>query len=347
MGSLFDALFSGIAALLAFCYSFTHSYALAIAVFTLIIMIVFTPLTLKSTRSMMAMQRLQPEMKRLQTKYRDDRQTLNEEMMALYKREGVNPLGGCLPLLIQAPIFLILFRVLDGLTRVGPDGVNFDPKYLDHGTELYKDLVAGNGEMMSFGIDLARHANVVVQDNLITSIPYIVLVLITAATSWYQQRQMAARRTNTPMTPQAQQQQAIMKILPWMLPVFSFFMPAGLVVYFIVSNVYRVGQQTYIQRTLPLPSELVIEADTTDDRPVKKTKPASDQRPAAGAKSQRDAEPKRPRPKPRPQTRSSAPRPSGKSRPQTGPAGRPSPTSRTGGADGQNRPTSKKKRKKG
>ena len=111
MGSLFDAVFSGIAALLAFCYAIVGDYALAIAMFTLIIMLVFTPLTLKSTRSMMAMQRLQPEMKRLQTKYKDDRQTLNEEMMALYQREGVNPLGGCLPLLIQMPIFLVLFQV--------------------------------------------------------------------------------------------------------------------------------------------------------------------------------------------------------------------------------------------
>ena len=219
MGSLFDAVFSGIAALLAFCYAIVGDYALAIAMFTLIIMLVFTPLTLKSTRSMMAMQRLQPEMKRLQTKYKDDRQTLNEEMMALYQREGVNPLGGCLPLLIQMPIFLVLFQVLRGLTQTADDGSgNFDPKYLDEGTELYTSLTNAGGEMVSFGVDLARQANDVVRDDLVTSIPYLILVGVTALTSWYQQRQMAARRANSgPLSPQAQQQQAILKFLPWML----------------------------------------------------------------------------------------------------------------------------------
>ncbi|MCB0990643.1 MAG: membrane protein insertase YidC, partial [Acidimicrobiales bacterium] len=150
---IFDPIFKGIATLLAACYSFTHNYALAIAVFTLIIMVAFTPLTLKSTRSMMAMQRLQPEIKRLQAKHKDDRQTLNTEMMALYQAEGVNPLGGCLPMLVQIPIFFILFRVLRGLTTIGDDGL-FDPDYLDQGTELYKDLHRTD-EMLSFGIDLA------------------------------------------------------------------------------------------------------------------------------------------------------------------------------------------------
>ncbi len=347
MGSLLDAVYSGIAALLAFCYSIVGDYALAIAMFTLIIMLVFTPLTLKSTRSMMAMQRLQPEMKRLQTKYKDDRQTLNEEMMALYQREGVNPLGGCLPLLIQMPIFLVLFQVLRGLTRTGDDGVNFDPKYLDEGTDLYTSLTNAGGEMVSFGVDLARQANDVVRDDLVTSIPYLILVGITAVTSWYQQRQMAARRANSgPLSPQAQQQQAILKFLPWMLPVFAFFMPAGLVVYFIVSNLYRVGQQAYIHRTMPAPGELVIDDDDDDDeepaRPSSRRTPR--ERPERSASSGD-------RPRPRPRSRSgqsndrsdrATPRPA--SRRASG--GRPAPTSRTGGPTGANRPANKKKRKK-
>lgn len=347
MGSLLDSLFSGIAALLAFCYSIVGDYALAIAMFTLIIMLAFTPLTLKSTRSMMAMQRLQPEMKRLQTKYRDDRQTLNEEMMALYQREGVNPLGGCLPILIQMPIFLVLFQVLRGLTRNASDGSgDFDPKYLDQDTSLYKDLVAGGGEMQSLGVDLARQANDVVRDDLVTSLPYILLVGITALTSWYQQRQMAARRTNTgPLTPQAQQQQAIMKILPWMLPVFAFFMPAGLVVYFIVSNLYRVGQQAYIQRTLPNPAALTID-DDDDDEPApakrKAERPANSERPARAERPQSN----RPRPRPRPQARGTRPSQRRSSETSSGNGAAPAPTSRTGGAKGQNRSASKKKRKK-
>ena len=74
-------------------------------------MIVLTPLTLKGTRSMMIMQALQPEMKKLQAQYKDDRQKLNEELLKFYKENNINPLGGCLPLLIQLPVFLILYRV--------------------------------------------------------------------------------------------------------------------------------------------------------------------------------------------------------------------------------------------
>ena len=79
-------------------------------------MIITTPLTLKGTRSMIEMQRLQPEIRRLQVQYKDDRQKLNEELMAFYKEHEINPVGGCLPLLIQAPVFSILFYVVQGLT---------------------------------------------------------------------------------------------------------------------------------------------------------------------------------------------------------------------------------------
>ncbi len=385
MGNVLDSLFSGIAALLALCYSFTGNYALAIGVFTLIIMLVFTPLTLKSTRSMMAMQRLQPEMKRLQAKHKEDRQTLNEEMMALYKRESVNPLGGCLPMLIQMPVFLILFQVLNGLTRSDSAGTGFDPKYLDENTELFKDLIAGNGEMLAFGVDLARKANEVVQDSLVSAIPYILMVGVTAITSWFQQKQMSARRTDGPMTQQAAQQQAIMKFLPWMLPIFSFFMPAGLVVYFIVSNLYRVAQQAYIQKTLPAPGSIVIETEGTS-RPSGRSKSAKDDKSIEAAGDKRASRPKpnsnentrsdtdaddgsdnesgydtepgatgggtaRPRPRPRANTRGRVAqnRPTAKS--GKGSASKtngqaPAPTSRTGGADGLNRSKSKKKRKK-
>ncbi|MEZ5281158.1 MAG: YidC/Oxa1 family membrane protein insertase [Acidimicrobiales bacterium] len=353
MGVIFDPIFKGIATLLAACYSFTHNYALAIAVFTLIIMVAFTPLTLKSTRSMMAMQRLQPEIKRLQAKHKDDRQTLNTEMMALYQAEGVNPLGGCLPMLVQIPIFFILFRVLRGLTTIGDDGL-FDPDYLDQGTELYKDLHRTD-EMLSFGIDLARHANDVVQESITKSIPFLVLVAITAVTSWYQQRQMAARRTGEIPA----QQQMLMKIMPWMLPVFSFFMPAGLVVYFIVSNLYRVGQQAYIHKKMPPldVSSAVVEVEETS---TKKDKPRREDSAAEAPKraprpadKRAGREPSRPRPQPRPRTRRpAAPSDSDGSskrgqrqRPQTSGGSRPRPTSRTGGADGMNRP-SKKKRKR-
>jgi YidC/Oxa1 family membrane protein insertase len=104
--------------LLAFFYRLIPSYGMAIVLLTVAVRVVLFPLTAKQARSMQAMQRLQPELKRLQQKYRNDRQKLNEEMMKLYREHQVNPLAGCLPLLLQLPLFIVLYRVILGLTHV-------------------------------------------------------------------------------------------------------------------------------------------------------------------------------------------------------------------------------------
>src|ERR1700712_1065238 len=110
-------MFEGPAWLVSQFYSLTHNYAAAIGLVALTVMILVTPLTLKSTKGMLEMQRLQPEMKKLQAQYRGDRQKLNEEMMKLYQEHKVNPLASCLPLVIQMPVFFIMYRVLRGLSR--------------------------------------------------------------------------------------------------------------------------------------------------------------------------------------------------------------------------------------
>ena len=109
---MLDGLFEIVSGTLNFFYTLIPNYAIAIALLTCVVMIITTPLTLKGTRSMIEMQRLQPEIRRLQTQYKDDRQKLNEELMAFYKEHEINPVGGCLPLLIQAPVFSILFYVV-------------------------------------------------------------------------------------------------------------------------------------------------------------------------------------------------------------------------------------------
>ena len=113
-------MFDLFATILAWFYGISHNYAIAIAMLTLCVMVALTPLTLKGTKSMLQLQKLQPDIKRLQAEHKGDRQKLNEEMMALYKENRINPLSGCLPLLLQAPIFFILYRVLRGLTRHCP-----------------------------------------------------------------------------------------------------------------------------------------------------------------------------------------------------------------------------------
>src|SRR3954471_2441328 len=109
-------MFNALAGVLAFFYKLWPSYGGAIVLFTLAIMAFTTPLSIKSTRSMIRMQRLQPEMKRLQQQYKGDREALNREMMAFYQANNVNPLASCLPMLLQMPVFIVLFRILRGLT---------------------------------------------------------------------------------------------------------------------------------------------------------------------------------------------------------------------------------------
>lgn len=265
-------MFDLIASVLSFFYDLVPSYGLAIVGLTLAVMIVATPLTLKSTKSMLQMQRLQPELKAIQTRYKDDRQKMNEELMAFYQENGINPLGGCLPMLIQLPIFLVLFRVVQGITRRATDigsqvgwtagrfggggeldthtieriERTFDPENLDHGSAMYQDLLRET-EMESLTIDLSRSAQEVLGDNIVSSLPYLLLIVIVLISSLYQQRQIQGRNTGAQINPQ---QQMIMKILPFMLPVFSFTMPAALVIYFVVSNLYRIGQQAYITQSL-------------------------------------------------------------------------------------------------
>jgi YidC/Oxa1 family membrane protein insertase len=99
---------------LQWLYGVTHNYGVAIIIITVIIKLLFSPLTWKSFKSMQAMQHLQPQMKRLQDMYKNDRQKLNEEMMRLYREQKVNPLGGCLPMVVQIPVFIALYQVLYG-----------------------------------------------------------------------------------------------------------------------------------------------------------------------------------------------------------------------------------------
>jgi YidC/Oxa1 family membrane protein insertase len=114
VGAVVDGLLQGLGAILSFFYSVIPSYGLAIILLTVLVRVALFPLTWRQTRSMQAMQRLQPKLKELQRKHKGNRQKLNEEMMKLYKEHQVNPLGGCLPLLLQLPVFIALYAVLRG-----------------------------------------------------------------------------------------------------------------------------------------------------------------------------------------------------------------------------------------
>ncbi|MEI8391501.1 MAG: YidC/Oxa1 family membrane protein insertase [Actinomycetes bacterium] len=237
-------MFQAAAWLLTQFYSFTSDYISAIALVAVVIMMLIFPLTLKSTKSMLEMQKVQPEMKRLQQQYRNDRQKLNEEMMKLYQEHKVNPLASCLPLLAQMPIFLIMFRVLRGLTRNRAADGSFIPSYLSKTSELYKSL-QGKFEMKSLGLDLALTPVKAIQDNATKGIIYALLVVALMGLYFVQQRMIASRTVSPTMSAS---QQKLMQYLPVFFGVFQFFFPVALVIYYFAQTIVRIAQQSYITR---------------------------------------------------------------------------------------------------
>ncbi|HEV7888918.1 MAG TPA: YidC/Oxa1 family membrane protein insertase [Acidimicrobiales bacterium] len=228
--------------MLAFFYDLIPSYAIAITLLTLTVMLVLSPLTLKSTRNMLEMQRLQPELKKLQVKYKNDRQKLNEEMMAFYKEHKVNPVAGCVPMLLQMPVFIVMYRVIHGLNSA-------EPKYLDKSTELYKSIVSHHGRMVSFGLDLGNSASKALKDSFTTALPFIILVGLVIVTQYIQTKQMTARNpAAAAANPQAQM---MTRIMPVFFGFISYGIPAGVNIYFLVSALFRIAQQEAMYRWDP------------------------------------------------------------------------------------------------
>ncbi len=264
IGRIFQPVFEAVGWTLAFIYGLIPNYAVAIALLTVIVMALLTPLTIKSTRSMIAMQELQPEIKKLQAKYKgaENRQKLNEELMALYKQKGINPAGGCIPLFLQMPFLIILYDTIRGLTNVETiNGVQqvvprYIPKPPANATtyslveKLYHSLahpvVPGHGIMVSFGIDLANkpfgHGLTAAQ-----RIPYFVLVALAVGFQYFQMRQM--NRRNPQAAAANKQMQTIQKLTPILFAYIYFLIPAAVVLYMIVSTIIRILTQEVMFRT--------------------------------------------------------------------------------------------------
>ena len=240
-------MFDFLAGVLAELYKVWPSFGGAIILFTALIMLVLSPLSIKSTRSMIAMQRVGPEVKKLQQKHKGDREALNKEMMAFYQENNINPFSSCLPLLLQIPVFIVLYQVLIGLTRrsAGPLS-NFDPKYLEGEDTPLAVALRGTNEMVSFGMDLSQSAwNEITNGSLVAALPFVVLVGLVVITAVIQQRQVQGRNTSASVNPQ---QQMIAKVMPFIFVPISVSIPAGVVIYFVVSNLVRIGQQALVTR---------------------------------------------------------------------------------------------------
>ena len=185
-------------------------------------------------------------------------------------------------------MFIVLYRVINGMTKIGGDGIP-NPAYLDKGSALYQDLVADGGEMVSFGIDLSEAAKDVVRANFVDGLPYLGLVGVTFILSFLQTAQMKSRRGDVAV--QNPQMEMLMKIMPYMLPVFAFLVQAALGVYFVASSLYRIAQQAFIHKTMKpvIAGDIdTIEAEVVEDaEPVTKELPNQRSKKALAADDER------------------------------------------------------------
>jgi YidC/Oxa1 family membrane protein insertase len=252
---------------LAFFYDIIPEYGIAIILLTISVSLLLFPLTVKQTRSMKGMQEIQPEVKRLQKEYKEDKEELNKRLMELYKEKGVNPAAGCLPMLVQMPIWFALYRVLwqgAGL----PEGSDLKEVIDAANNALY--TVGDNGELTSTlqtGVDitskqfehvtflgmnlLVRPSQAVDLSNIPGSLPYIALILVIIAAGFYQQVQTTRKKPSDngeTQTSQMAGMQNAMKIMPIVFGFISWNFVAGLGLYFATSNLFRIGQQALILR---------------------------------------------------------------------------------------------------
>lgn len=243
---MWDSLLDLLGGLLAFFYGIIPSYGVAIIGLTIIVRLALFPLTAKQARSMLEMQRVQPEIKRLQERHKGDRQKLNEEMAALFKEHKINPLGGCLPLIMQMPVFMALFSLLrKAYTHVPVSSDLYEA--VCRGVEVSKCKPKG---LNSFGMDLSVAANAKHVGGVSDSFPYFLLIALVVVTGILQQRQMQARQTQASVNPQMQM---MGRIMPVMFGFISLTLPAGVVVYFFVSNLWQIGQQAVVYRHAHVP----------------------------------------------------------------------------------------------
>jgi YidC/Oxa1 family membrane protein insertase len=265
----FQALLDAIGWLLAWVYDQVGSLGLAIIILTIFFRVVLLPLGIKQIKAMQATQALQPKVKEIQRKYKGNRQKIQEQQMKLYQEYGVNPLGGCLPVLLQFPILIAMYSVIRAPVPYAPEdparpaGVEFANNHLPEGSQLYEDVTTHQHQGFLFmnlqcppasagrslpvrytnGKETGEHIDC--GDSFPDRIPYYVLLALMIGSTFYSTRQT---QKATPASAQNPQTQLITRIMPVMFGIFGFSVPVGLVLYWTVSNLFQIGQQSVMLR---------------------------------------------------------------------------------------------------
>ncbi|MER5940972.1 membrane protein insertase YidC [Streptomyces sp. NPDC001928] len=225
------------------------AWGLSIVSLVILIRICLIPLFVKQIKATRAMQTLQPEMKKIQERYKNDKQRQSEEMMKLYKETGTNPLSSCLPILAQSPFFFALYHVLNSIANNDTIGV------------INESLLKSAQQAHIFGAPLAAKftdssSDVAALDASLTTVRIVtaVMIVLMSASQFYTQRQLMTKNVDTTVkTPFMQQQKMLMYIFPVMFAIFGINFPVGVLVYWLTTNVWTMGQQMYVIRNNPTP----------------------------------------------------------------------------------------------
>jgi len=253
LGSLWSSLVELFDEILKFSYGFTHNYGISIILMTILIRLILYPLMQKQMVSMREMQKIQPLMKEVQERYKNNKEKLNQELMKLYKEHKVNPMGGCLPLLIQMPILILLFQVLrafDYKDKLTGDIVGGFLWIHNQVPEIVKGLLTGN----NIGGLAAPERLIRLPGSGIFGIQYLGIMPFLIGVSMFYQQKMTTAPPTTPGKEggSAEQTQKMMTIMmPLLIAFMSFTLPSGLTLYWLVSTLLGIGQQYFINKKIP------------------------------------------------------------------------------------------------
>jgi len=253
------------------------AWGLSIVILVMLMRLIMVPLFVKQVNAQRKMQSHMPQLQEIRKRYKNDKQRLNEETMKFYKENGINPLGGCLPLAAQLPVFWALFNVLRAIADWQPGQV---PKY-----GLTVPVVESAREARIFGASLAdKFLFPLPHQTLSSRIVILIFVLVSAATTFMTMRQSQKRgmMQQTPVDPDnpaANMQKYMMYIAPF-FALSGLYWQFGLVIYWVTTNVWTLGQQHFLFRNLP-----VVGSDTVGASAAQATSASSSGKAGAAGKT--------------------------------------------------------------
>ncbi|WP_053670148.1 membrane protein insertase YidC [Streptomyces sp. NRRL B-1140] len=225
------------------------AWGLSIVSLVILIRICLIPLFVKQIKATRAMQTLQPEMKKIQERYKNDKQRQSEEMMKLYKETGTNPLSSCLPILAQSPFFFALYHVLNAIASGDTIGV-INQSLLQSAQKAH---IVGAPLAAKF-TDSASKVEALGASLTDVRVVTAVMIVLMSASQFFTQRQLMTKNVDTTVkTPFMQQQKMLMYVFPVMFAVFGINFPVGVLVYWLTTNVWTMGQQMYVIHNNPTP----------------------------------------------------------------------------------------------